>query len=352
MKILYGLAGEGFGHSSRAREIIPYLKKKGHKVKVVTYGQAVSVLKKEGFDVFKIKGMHMEFEQGKLNHKETIVNSLKNFLSNINKSGDIRKLMKEKFDLCISDMEPLVAMLSNWYHLPLLSIDNQHRLTNLELKVPTKYLLDHLTAKFIVNLFVSAADWYVITSFSKAKIKQKYKSKTFIVPPIVRGKVRRLKPKSKNYILVYLTKKDERVLKILKSFNENFVVYGYDAERKDKNLRFHRAGDGFLKDLAECKAIIASAGFTLISESLYLKKPYFALPLKGQFEQVLNALFLRQSGFGDYSDEPDKEKTKNFLNNLGKYKKNLARYNPNYDLLFNILDKVLRKVKVYKAKRN
>jgi len=46
MKILYGLSRDGFGHSSRARTIIPYLEKKGHKVKVMTYGRAVKVLKK------------------------------------------------------------------------------------------------------------------------------------------------------------------------------------------------------------------------------------------------------------------------------------------------------------------
>jgi UDP:flavonoid glycosyltransferase YjiC (YdhE family) len=39
----------------------------------------------------------------------------------------------------------------------------------------------------------------------------------------------------------------------------------------------------YLEELKACKAIIATAGFTLMSEALYLKKPYLALPLKGQF---------------------------------------------------------------------
>jgi uncharacterized protein (TIGR00661 family) len=344
MKILYGLAGEGFGHSSRAREIIPYLQKKGHKVTVMTYGQAVSVLKKEGFDVFKIKGMHIHFKKGKMDRVETVKRSLGNFLSNLKKSKRIYGLMKRGFDLCISDMEPLVPMLSNWYNLPLLNIDNQHRLVNLEFKVPDKYKTDFYFARFVTNLFVSKADGYVITSFSKAKIKDRYKGKTYIVPPIIRKKVRKVKLKKKDKILVYFTKKDERVFKILKEIDEKFVVYGWNVEKKKGNMVFHKAGERFLKDLAECKAVIATAGFTLISEALYLKKPYFALPLEGQFEQTLNALFLKSSGMGDYSDEPDEKKIRKFIEEIGKYERKLKKYKPDYDLIFKVLDKVLKKV--------
>ena len=35
-KILYGVCGEGSGHSSRAKEVIENLTKQGHQVKVVS----------------------------------------------------------------------------------------------------------------------------------------------------------------------------------------------------------------------------------------------------------------------------------------------------------------------------
>lgn len=44
---------------------------------------------------------------------------------------------------------------------------------------------------------------------------------------------------------------------------------------------------GFLQDLASAKAVMATAGFTLISESLQLGKPYLAMPMDGQYEQQL-----------------------------------------------------------------
>ena len=38
MRILYGVCGEGFGHSSRAKEIIKHLENKGHTILIITYG--------------------------------------------------------------------------------------------------------------------------------------------------------------------------------------------------------------------------------------------------------------------------------------------------------------------------
>ncbi|MBU0957898.1 MAG: hypothetical protein KKF56_03770 [Nanoarchaeota archaeon] len=349
MKILYGLAGEGFGHSSRAKAIIPYLEKRGHKVKVVTYGQAVDVLKKEKYDVFEIKGCEFVFEKGRLKKSKTLYKSWNNFFDNIKKSKEIYDLMLEDFDLLISDMEPLVSILSNWYRLPLLSLDNQHRLTNLDLNVPEEYKIDFEMARFVVNLFCRSADWYIIVNFANSKVNKKWKEITFQVPPIIRPDVRKLKPKKKDYVLVYLSKKDRKIVNLLKKIDDNFVVYGMDKEGKEGNIVYHKKGFGFVNDLKDCKAIVASAGFSLIAEALYLNKPYFALPLKGQFEQMLNAIELRGAGFGDYSVGLKNREVEDFLSDLKKYEIKLKKYKPDYDLLFKKLDVVIRKVKNNKS---
>jgi hypothetical protein len=46
------------------------------------------------------------------------------------------------------------------------------------------------------------------------------------------------------------------------------------------------------------RSVLATAGFTLISETLYLGKPYLAMPMHGQFEQQLKALCLGEIGCG------------------------------------------------------
>jgi UDP:flavonoid glycosyltransferase YjiC (YdhE family) len=84
--------------------------------------------------------------------------------------------------------------------------------------------------------------------------------------------------------------------------------------------------DGFLSDLAGCKAIIANAGFSLVSEALHLGKPYLAVPVKNQFEQIFNAYYLDQTGYGAWWKELNKERVESFLFNLPQYAETLASY--------------------------
>ena len=176
------------------------------------------------------------------------------------------------------------------------------------------------------------------------------KKNTFVVPPIIREEVKNLNPKEKDFVLVYLSKENKRVIKILKNLDENFIVYGYNKNRNAGNLRF-RVKKYFLDDLEKCRAVIATAGFSLVSESIYLKKPYFALPLEGQFEQMINALSLQDSGFGCYSKSPTKEEIETFLFNLSKYKKNLSRVKIDSKKVYQTLDYVLEKIKEDKIKK-
>lgn len=339
IRILYGVSGEGFGHSSRAKEIISYLEKQGHIVKILTYGQAYKILKKE-FDITKIKGMHLFFKKNKIDTIETFKYNFKNFPKNFTNIKKFHKIIQDfKPDLCITDMEPFTAILSFWYKLPLISIDNQHRLTHTKIKIPLKYKKDFLIAKEVTRNFVRKANAFIILSFIKSKPK---KENAFVVPPVLRKEVTKLKPKKGKHILVYLTKKDKRLLNILKTFNEKFIVYGFNKNSSSGNLKFKKAGPHFIKDLAKAKAVIATAGFTLMSEALFLKKPYFAIPLQGQFEQTLNALILKESKLGEYSEIPKKEELNNFLENLNKYEKNLKKYKSNHSEIFKVLDKTLK----------
>ena len=344
MRILYGVSGEGFGHSSRALVVGKYLEKKGHKVIFMTYGQAYKVLKNK-FDVFKVKGLSLIFKKSILKKRKTIKHNLKFFPKNLRKWKKFHKLMKEfNPDICISDMEPIVPILRHWHDLPLISLDNQHRLTNLEIKIPEKYKIDFILAKEVIRTFVRKADFYIVTSFTSAKIKKEYKN-TSIVAPIIKGDVRNFKKlKYGNKILVYLTKKDRRILKILRNIDERFVVYGYNKNKKSGNLEF-KTKESFLRELVNCKAVIATAGFTLMSESIYLKKPYLALPLKGQFEQTFNALFLKKAGFGEYSEDLNEKEVIYFLDHLKKYQKKLKEYRPDYSKLYKVLDKTFKKFK-------
>jgi uncharacterized protein (TIGR00661 family) len=153
------------------------------------------------------------------------------------------------------------------------------------------------------------------------------KKKTFLFPPILREEILQAKPTDSDFILVYVTSAADELTAVLKNVRQRFVCYGFDREGRDGNLEFRKPSmDGFLRDLCNCRAIVANAGFSLISEALYLGKPYLAWPVKRQFEQVFNAYYIGETGYGAYWEDLNKERVESFLFNLDEYRNNLEKY--------------------------
>ena len=59
--------------------------------------------------------------------------------------------------------------------------------------------------------------------------------------------------------------------------------------------------------------MIAGGGFTLMGEAVYLHKPMLSVPVGGQFEQVLNALYLEKLGYGLCAEELTEDRLREFL---------------------------------------
>jgi UDP-N-acetylglucosamine:LPS N-acetylglucosamine transferase len=83
---------------------------------------------------------------------------------------------------------------------------------------------------------------------------------------------------------------------------------------------------------------VANAGFSLMTEALHLGKPFLAIPIKHQFEQIFNAYWLDKLGYGTYWDELNKERIEAFLYNLPHYSERLSAYPRNGNAA--LLDKV------------
>lgn len=323
-KILYGVAGEGSGHSSRAREIIRHLLRSGHEVKIVSYDKGYKNLSTD-FDVEDIFGLHFYYENNKVKIVPTVFKNLLKTDQAIKSINKVVKIIDEfKPDIVFSDFEPISCVAANMKKLPLISIDNQHRLNNTDIEYPKKYTNDARTAIAVVNLMIFNSKANLVTTFFKAPVKNK---KTFLFPPILREEVLRAEVKEKDCILVYLTSPFEGLIDILKNINKKFIVYGFNKNEKRNNLVFKQASQkGFLQDLANCEGVIANAGFTLMTEALHLRKPYLALPVAGQFEQVLNAYYLEKLGYGKYWDELNQERIEAFLYNIDLYKEGVKKY--------------------------
>jgi uncharacterized protein (TIGR00661 family) len=177
----------------------------------------------------------------------------------------------------------------------------------------------------IIRAMVPRPDVSFVTTFYYGDAKN---NRTLFFPPILRKAVLSLQPSKGEHVLVYLTSGFESFLKLLKSFSrEQFIVYGYDRHDQDGSIVYKRfSKDGFLEDLASCKAVMATAGFTLMTESFYLRKPYLALPMHGQFEQELNAFWMAKLNYGTNLRRIRSEAVGNFLYRLPDFEERLNEY--------------------------
>jgi uncharacterized protein (TIGR00661 family) len=144
-------------------------------------------------------------------------------------------------------------------------------------------------------------------------------------------------------VLLYVTSPSPDLAQLLKQVRCKFVAYGFGHDGQDGNVLFKKPGmESFLADLAGCKAIIANAGFSLVSEALYLGKPYLAVPVQHQFEQIFNAYFLDKEGYGAFWEELTQKKIESFLFNLPAFQEKLASYERHDNsMLLNKLDQLI-----------
>lgn len=356
-KIVYGVSGEGSGHSSRARIVAKHLVNKGHEVKIVTYDRGIKNLQDE-FDVIEVEGLSIETHDNRVSKSKTFTKNL-SILPDVEKRfSKLKKIAIKEFnpDCIITDFEPQTAYLANYYNLPLITIDNQHRMRYLHYECPTRMIPDALLVESIIRGMVPRPDYSIITSFYDGKLKN---DRSCITPPILREEIIGLKSNDGDKILVYLTKGYESLVDLLKQFpRETFLVYGYDREEEVDNIIFKPfSTTGFSEDLANCKAIIGTAGFTLMTEGFYLKKPFLATPMKGQFEQEFNSYMLEQIGFGRDMGKLDKTIISAFLYEIPDYRNNLLNYKTLgnklvTDKLDELLADDLKLIKSYHKKRS
>jgi len=350
-KIIYGVLGEGFGHSSRSQIIIEHLQKKGHQVKIFASNKAYAYLSKHFEGVYNIHGLEFVFSGQKIDVFKTIQRNIqKTFLNGRQTFKTILDSVKKfKPDLAITDFEPFVPLISKLQRIPFISVNHQHLITNCELDFFKSWQKDFNQAWIVTNNMYWPASYYFITSFYFPKIKKKFSKNTKLVGPILRKQVLKQKTKTKNHVLVYTTTKEsKKVLSIIKNLPQKFVAYGFGKKKDQKNIVFKQpSAKGFIKDLAESKAVITGGGYTLISEALFFGKPVYSLPINGQFEQLINAQYLEKSGYGLFDSDPKKERIEMFFRGLEYFKKNIERDKKNFCAnkeFFNLLDKKIKTV--------
>jgi uncharacterized protein (TIGR00661 family) len=322
--ILYGVNGEGSGHSTRAGEVITHLQQQGHKLHIVSFDRGLRNLS-ESFAVTEIFGLSLTYVNNRVRYKRTLASNLIKAPRAVRSLKELSHLVDEnKIDLVITDFEPLSCHVGHRKRLPVIAIDNQHAITNTRVTLPRGFKRDVAAVKLITHMMTPHADAYLVLSFFPAPVK---KRNTFIFPPILRQEVLSATPQNGDYVLVYVTSPAKELAALLKQVRCKFVAYGFGIQGQQDNILFKKPSmDGFLHDLAGTKAVIANAGFSLVSEALHLGKPYLAMPVKNQFEQTFNAYHMDRLGYGAWWKDLGKEQIESFLFNLPFYTDNLRSY--------------------------
>ena len=341
-RIVYGVSGEGSGHASRAAEVLAHLVERGHEVKVASYDRGYRALAPR-FDVLEIEGLSIGTSDNHVSMVRTFTENLAKLSDGVRSVREAKRELFERFrpDLAITDFEPQTAYLARHFDLPLVTIDNQHLLRYVEFRCPPGLHRDALITEGLVRALVPKPDVSLVTTFWFGPVKNR---RTFLFPPVLRREVRALAPTRGEHLLAYFTKGFDSALELLSARpGEHFVVYGYEREERSGSVELKRSSsDGFLRDLASCRAVVATAGLTLLTEALQLGKPLLALPIAGQFEQQLNAALLADAGYGANGRELTQASIDAFLGRLPQYEERLRDY-PRADnsALFAKLDELL-----------
>ena len=344
VNILYAVAGEGLGHAYRSIPVIEELERKKHKVIVAAGGHALKVLEKKYKKFVKISSLNLFYHKNKVNNFMTFWMNFPRAFSIISSYFKLKKMMIEKkIQLVITDFEPLAYYSAKAVHLPVISVANQQIELQTYSSVPSGYKNDRFWSNFITKNFAPKADFYFVMSFYDAMPRSE---KVFVYFPLIKKSVEKAKANDKGHILVYQTSKSNtKLIPLLKKIDEKFIVYNFGISKKDGNITFKKNSDvEFTKDMASAKAVFLNGSFSVISEAIVLKKPILCEPILGQYEQILNAVKVKEFGLGDYADHLDEDKIKDFIRNIPKYKKNLLKYKVPKKDFFAELEKVVKRV--------
>jgi uncharacterized protein (TIGR00661 family) len=335
MRILYGVVGEGMGHAMRSRVILDELTRR-HQVQVVVSGRAYDYLAKragENLQVKKIWGYSLVYEDNEVQNFKTMLENVKGAVTgwpqNVRAYFDLADTFEP--EVVISDFESWSYLYARRHRLPVISVDNiqmVHRCTH------APEILEGLGTEFkltkaIVKAKVPSARHYFITTFFYPPVR---KPRTTLHPPVLRPEILAAGREPGGHLLVYQTSTSNTELpEILRRSGRECRVYGQRRDITEDvvegNVRYRPFSEaGFIDDLRTCAGVLASAGFTLMGEAVYLRKPMLAMPLGKQVEQILNARYLEASGYGLATDALTGARLGEFLERLPDFSARLAAY--------------------------
>lgn len=334
MRILYGVVGEGMGHAMRSRVVLEHLVAQGHEIEVMASGRAAEFLQKRFDGVHRIHGLHMIYEENRVRRGRTLWSNVVGGVTGVpeNIAAYFDLVGQFRPEVVVSDFESWTWLYAKNHRLPVISVDNMQIINRCahDDEITAGYEADFQIAKAFVKAKLPWCAWYLVTTFFRPPLR---KERTSLHAPILRPEVLAARPERGDHLLVYQTAEgNDTLLDTLASLGVECRVYGMrrgiTEEVVEGDVRHRPFSEaGFIEDLRTARAVIAGGGFTLMGEAVYLRKPMLAVPLDGQFEQVLNARYLSREGYGRWArDLRDPATVRAFLDAVPACEERLAHY--------------------------
>jgi uncharacterized protein (TIGR00661 family) len=332
MRILYGVTGEGMGHATRSSVILEHLTKE-HDVHIVVSGRARDYLAQRFANVHKIWGLTIQYEGNSVKKLGTLLENLKGavkgFPENIKAYFDLVDEFRP--EVVVSDFESFSYLYGANHMLPVISVDNMQIINRCkhDPALLAGHEADFELTRNIVKHKLLGCYHYLVTTFFYPPLR---KDRTTLVPSILRPEILAARSEPGEHLLVYQTSTTNTdLMTALEQSGLPCRVYGVrrgiKTDEVEGNLTFRPFSEkGFIDDLRSARAVVAGGGYTLMSEAVYLQKPMLSLPVQGQFEQTLNALYLQQLGYGRHATVLDQPTLDAFLSDVPRCAEALKGY--------------------------
>jgi len=332
MRIAYGVMGYGRGHAMRTMAVLPSLQAE-HEITVFAGGDAYEVLAPR-FPTVRIPTIGYQYnEAGRHSLRRTVTRNvapLRDLLFGGPGAEKVEQEMRARgIELVISDSEAWTHRAAQKLGLPRISFDHVGIIAYCQPHFPPDLWALGMRDAWGYRRLMSVPERILISSFYPATPAY---PQVRIVGPMLRDEVLRETPSDGDTLLAYFNKGQHQYLphvdRTLRELDCKVIVYGTALRGARENLEFRAPSvEGFVRDLANCRAVLSTAGNQLIGEAIHFGKPVLALP-EAAFEQRLNACMIERMGVGQRGElmRLTPSDIDRFLGHEAWYRSNMRRH--------------------------
>jgi uncharacterized protein (TIGR00661 family) len=285
---------------------------------MVASGRAYPYLVERLPDVEEIWGFSFALRDGQVDTWQTILENARGARHGVRDDWRHGRAIVDAFDprLVITDFDGFAYAVARSRRIPAVSLGNIQMVARCahDARILEGVHGAYLEGRAFVAAKLPRASRYLILTFFHPRVRSK---RTTLVPPVLRDEIIAARPERGDHVLAY-GRMAQASIDALASTGVPTRVYGArDGLTEDVvegSLTFRPfSNEGFVEDLRTSRGVVASAGFSLMSEAVFLGKPMLAIPLAGQFEQIMNARYLERLGYGVAADSVDGAALERFL---------------------------------------